>query len=154
MYIILLLFWILLNGRFSMEILIFGILISAAVFAFACRFLDYSVRKDILLIRSSGYLFLYVVILLKEILLANFQVLKFVYSPKYEPEPAICTFTGGLKSGFAKMLMANAITLTPGTITIAVYGDEYWVHALDKSMTEGIEDGAIYRILKKMEDMW
>lgn len=154
MYVILLLFWILLNGRFTVEILIFGILISAAVFAFACRYLDYSIKKDILLMKSAGYLFLYVVVLLKEIFLANIGVLKFVYSPKYVPEPAICYFHTSLKSGFARMLMANAITLTPGTITISVYDDEYCVHALDKSMTEGMEDGAIFRILQKMEAMW
>ncbi|MBQ8947273.1 MAG: Na+/H+ antiporter subunit E [Lachnospiraceae bacterium] len=154
MYIILVLFWILLNGRFTIEILIFGLIIAAAVFWFTCRFLDYSVRKDLLLIRSLGMLLMYVVILLKEIFLANCQVLRFVYSPKYVSEPVIYYFKTDLKSGFARMLLANAITLTPGTITVYVHGEEFCIHALDKTLAEGIEEGGFNEILKKMEAGW
>mgnify|MGYP002622800177 FL=1 len=154
MYLILVLFWILLNGRFTIEILIFGLIIAAAVFWFICRFMDYSLRKDLMLIKSTGMLFVYVVTLLWEILLANLQVMKFAYSPKYVPEPVIYFFKTDLRSGFAKMLLANAITLTPGTITVYVHDDEYCIHALDKSLAEGIEEGGFLNILCKMEALW
>lgn len=154
MYIVFVLFWILLNGRFNVEILIFGLVISAVVYAFLCRFLDYSVRKDLCLLKSSGLLIWYILVLLKEIVEANIQVLKFVYSPKYIPEPAICYFKTDLQSGFAKVLLANSITLTPGTITVSVNGDEFCVHALDTSLAEGIEEGGFVHILRKIEAMW
>ena len=154
MYIIFVLFWILLNGRFTPEILIFGLVISAAGYIFRCRFLGYSPKKDLCLLKSSLLLILYVLVLIKEIIEANLQVLKFVYSPKYIPEPAICYFKTDLKSGFAKVLLANSITLTPGTITVSVNGDEFCVHALDISLAEGIEEGGFVHILTRMEAMW
>ena len=154
MYIVFVLFWILLNGRFDVEILIFGLVISAVVYTFLCRFLGYSVRKDLCLLKSSGLLIWYILVLIKEIVEANIQVLKFVYSPKYIPEPAISYFKTDLHSGFAKVLLANSITLTTGTITVSVNGDEFCVHALDTSLAEGIEEGGFVHILRKIEAMW
>ena len=154
MYIVFVLFWILLNGRFDIEILLFGLVISGAVYAFLCRFLGYSFRKDLCLLKSSGLLFWYALVLIKEIVEANLKVLRFVYSPKYIPEPAICYFRTDLRSGFAKVLLANSITLTPGTITVSVHGDEFCVHALDTSLAEGIEEGGFVHILRKMEALW
>ncbi len=154
MYTVFVLFWILLNGRFDIEILLFGLVISGAVYAFLCRFLGYSLRKDICLLKSSGLLLWYALVLIKEIVEANLKVLKFVYSPKYIPEPAICYFRTDLRSGFAKVLLANSITLTPGTITVSVHGDEFCVHALDSSLAEGIEEGGFVHILRKMEALW
>lgn len=154
MYIVFVLFWILLNGRFDIEILVFGLVISGAVYAFLCRFLGYSFKKDLCLLKSSGLLLWYALVLIKEIVEANFKVLRFVYSPKYIPEPAICYFRTDLHSGFAKVLLANSITLTPGTITVSVHGDEFCVHALDTSLAEGIEEGGFVHILRKMEALW
>ena len=154
MYIIFVLFWILLNGRFTVEILIFGLVISAVVYGFMCRFMGYSPKKDLCLLKSAGLILWYILVLIKEIIEANIQVLKFVYSPKYIPEPTISYFKVDLKSGFAKVLFANSITLTPGTITVSVNDDEFCVHALDISLVEGIEEGGFVRILRKMEALW
>ncbi|MCR5594524.1 MAG: Na+/H+ antiporter subunit E [Lachnospiraceae bacterium] len=154
MYIIFVGFWILLNGRFTVEILVFGLVISAVMYLFICKFLGYSVHKDICLLKSTGILIWYILVLLKEIVEANIKVLKFVYSPKYVPEPAIYYFKTDLKSGFAKVLFANSITLTPGTVTVSVHDDEFCVHALDISLAEGIEEGGFVHILRKMEGMW
>ena len=49
MFLLFLGFWILLNGRFTWEILLFGLVIAAAVYWFICRFMDYSLKKDFLL---------------------------------------------------------------------------------------------------------
>ena len=119
-----------------------------------CRFMGYSPKKDLCLLKSAGLILWYILVLIKEIIEANIQVLKFVYSPKYIPEPTISYFKVDLKSGFAKVLFANSITLTPGTITVSVNDDEFCVHALDISLVEGIEEGGFVRILRKMEAMW
>ncbi|MBR5115717.1 MAG: Na+/H+ antiporter subunit E, partial [Lachnospiraceae bacterium] len=92
MYVIFVLFWILLNGRFTVEILIFGLVISAVVYGFMCRFMGYSPKKDLCLLKSAGLILWYILVLIKEIIEANIQVLKFVYSPKYIPEPTISYF--------------------------------------------------------------
>ena len=54
MFLLFLGFWILLNGRFTWEIFLFGLGVSAAVYWFICRFMDYSLRKDLLLFKNAG----------------------------------------------------------------------------------------------------
>ena len=78
MYIILVLFWILLNGRLTVEILVFGLAISAVIYIFMCRFLGFSIHKDICLFKSLYIIAWYVLVLIKEIIQANIAVLKFV----------------------------------------------------------------------------
>lgn len=144
-------FWVLLNGRITLEILVFGAVIAAAVFCFTCRFLDYSFRKEILLYRSLKYIGWFLGVLVVEIFKANWQVTKLVLSPKYEPEPEVVTFQVSFRYGISRVMLANAITLTPGTVTVAMNDRDFCVHALDKSMAEGIEDSIFVHILKEME---
>ena len=145
MFLLFLGFWILLNGRFTWEIFLFGLGVSAAVYWFICRFMDYSLRKDLLLF------IWFLGVLLREIARANLGVLKLILSPKYEPEPALVYFRSDLRTGIGKVLLANSITLTPGTITVSVEGNEFCVHCLDKEMAEGIEDSVFVHIIRRME---
>ena len=154
MFVLFLAFWILLNSKITWEILIFGLVIAGAVFAFTCHFMDYSLHKELLLWKSAGLLLAYFGVLLREIALANLNVLKLVYSPRYEPEPGIVYFSCDLKSGIAKVLLANSITLTPGTVTLSVEGNTFCVHCLDKSFGDGIEECVFVQLLRKMEKSW
>ena len=154
MYILFLAFWILLNGRFTAEILIFGIFISAAIYFFICKFMDFSFKKDLMLVKSAGLMIRFIFILIKEIAKANFNVIKLIMSTRYEPEPEVVYFTTDLRTGFAKTMLANAITLTPGPITVSVVENEFCIHCLDKEYAEGIENSDFVRILRKMEAKW
>ena len=59
MYLLFLAVWLILNGKVTAEILLFGIVISAVLFAFTCRFLDYSLHKEILLLRLMPFFIRY-----------------------------------------------------------------------------------------------
>ena len=61
------------------------------------------------------------------------------------------TFDVHFNTEIAKVLFANSITLTPGTITAEIDGDTYRVHALDESFVSGINEGKIIDILRRME---
>ena len=50
-------------------------------------------------------------------------------------------------------MLANSITLTPGTITIKLEGSELVVHALDVELVEGIDESVFVKMLRKMEAM-
>lgn len=154
MFLAFLLFWILLNGRLTVEILLFGLVISGLIFIFICRFMDYSPRKERLLWKSAGMLVQFLWVLLREIVIANYHVIRLVLSPKYMPEPAMVYFRTNLRSGFARVLLANAITLTPGTIIVSLVEGEYCIHCLDKSYADGIEDSVFVRLLEQMEACW
>lgn len=151
MYVLFFLLWIIFNGRVTTEIVIFGIVISAAVYWFSCKFMDFSPKRELMYLKKGGYLLQYLYHLIKEIILANFATMKLVCSSSRIVEPVIIEFEMHLKNDTSKFLLANSITLTPGTITIAVDGDKFIVHCLDRTLAEGIEDSVFVRLLKKIE---
>ena len=54
-------------------------------------------------------------------------------------------------SPVASHLLANSITLTPGTITVSVDGNRFTVHCLDKSLAVGLADSAFVKMLHEFE---
>ncbi len=151
MYIIFLALWIIFNGNLTLEIFLFGVVIAALLYAFLCKFMDFSIQKDILLWKKAFLLFRYLLILLVEIMKANVTAMKLLFSERYEIEPALVHFRTDLKTKFARALLANSITLTPGTITVSLKGDELWVHCLDKTLAEGLSDGIFVKELERLE---
>lgn len=143
--------WIVFNGRITAEIVTIGILVSVAVFAFFCKFMDHSFQKEILLYQRGVFFLGYLYLLMKEIVKANLAVTHLILTQKEIMEPVIVNFKTNLKSETAKVMLANSITLTPGTITVSLEGDEFMVHCLDKSLAEGMETSSFVKMLEKME---
>lgn len=153
MYLIFFLIWIIYNGQFTLEIGAFGVVIAGLMYWFICKFLDYKPKIDLILGKKLLQIIHYVFVLVTEIIKANFAVIKMIMSSKYEIEPAVIRFKTDLKTMPAKILLANSITLTPGTITVSLDGDEYVVHCLDKSLAEGINCSIFVTLLQKIERM-
>lgn len=139
-------------GDLTLEIAAFGVVIAAVVFAFQCKFLDYSIQKEKKVYRNILWGIGYAVILILEILKANIGVMQLILSPKMEVEPKLVRFRTDLKTDLTRVILANSITLTPGTITVTLEGDEYLVHCLDKSMAEGMDDSIFVRLLHQLEE--
>ena len=57
-----------------------------------------------------------------------------------------------IESEFLRFVLANSITLTPGTITVDVDDNHFCVHALDYTLAEGVENSVFIKLLKKMEE--
>ena len=151
MYFIFFLIWIIFNGQFTLEIAAFGVVIAGFIYWFICKFLNYSPRTDIILIKKMFQILHYLFVLILEIVKANFTVVKLSMSSKYELEPVVIKFRTDLKTRPARILLANSITLTPGTITVSLSNDEYMVHCLDKSLAQGIDKSIFVELLEKME---
>ena len=107
--------------------------------------------QHILSFRMSGFGCLYC--LIKEIITANLVVSRMILTRKEQMEPVIVHVHTDLKSETARVILANSITLTPGTITVSLTEDDLLVHCLDKSLSEGMDDSVFVRLLKKMEDI-
>ncbi len=152
MFILFFLIWVIFNGQLTAEIAAFGVVIAGVMYWFLCRFFDYSPRYDLFLLRKAPLLLHYFFTLIVEILKANLTVFKLIYTAEYELEPAVVHFKTDLRSTFARVLLANSITLTPGTITVALTGNEYTVHCLDKELAEGISSSVFVKLLKKIEE--
>jgi len=153
MFLLFFIVWIIFNGQITTEIVIFGLVIAAAVYGFAYKFLDYGIKREIINIRLFFYIIRYLAVLVVEIVKANLQVAGMIGTAKYELEPALVTFHVNLKTESARVLLANSITLTPGTITVSLDGDEYMVHCLDKSLGVGIDTSVFVKMLTKMEEI-
>lgn len=152
MYFIFFLLWIVFNGKVTMEIVVLGLLISAAIYAFICKFMNHSIRKDIVIAKKILLMIKYIGVLIWEIVKANVATIKMIFSMKYITEPVIVRFTTDLKTETAKVVLANSITLTPGTITVSLEGDEFVVHCLDKDFSEGLNDSIFVKMLLKLEE--
>lgn len=143
--------WVVFNGKLDLEVAILGVVISLAVFAFMCKFGDYSIKREKKLIKNSFRLLRYVRNLVFEVAKANFAVMRLILSEKEEVEPALVNFKSELKSPVTQALLANAITLTPGTITVLLEHDTYTVHCLDKDFSEGINESVFVEILTEID---
>lgn len=152
MFILFFLVWVIFNGQFTAEIAAFGVVIAGVMYWFLCKFFNYSPRYELFFLKKSPLLIKYLFTLIAEILKANWVVFKMIYSAKYELEPAVVHFKTNLRSTFARVVLANSITLTPGTITVALTEDEYTVHCLDKELAEGISSSVFVKLLEKIEE--
>lgn len=143
--------WIIFNGRVTPEILLFGVAIAGMMFAFVCRFMGHSIQKERDIYRKLPLFCKYVLLLLKEIIQANLSVCRMILTRKETVEPVIVRVHTDLRSESARVILANSITLTPGTITVSMTERELLVHCLDKSLAEGMENSEFVKLLKQME---
>ncbi len=74
--------------------------------------------------------------LFKEIVKANFQVVKAVLSPDLEVSPTMVKIPSTPETEIGKTMFGNSITLTPGTVTVEMSEDEILVHALLSEMSD------------------
>lgn len=152
MYVFYFLVWVIFNGQITVEIAVFGLAVAAVVYAFTCKFLDWSPSKDLVLVKKAGLLFAYAGLLIWEVIKANMAMIRMTVAPDIEPDPVIVKIHTKLQSKTARVLLANSITLTPGTITVSLEGDELMVHCLDKSFSEGLEESSFEKALLRLED--
>ncbi len=143
--------FIVLCSNISLQIVCVGAVLAVLLYWFSCRFLSYSFRRDLTILKKSLFIVGYIGVLLFEIVLANIAVMHMILSPKFHPSPVLVTFSVPLHSDYTRTMLANSITLTPGTITVGLEGNTYTVHCLDQSLAEGIDESRFIRMLKKLE---
>lgn len=152
MYAVYFLLWIIFNGGITLEICLFGLAIAGVLLAFACRFMDYSLEREWKLYKNSFLFLRYCILLVKEIVKANMSAIRLILTQKEEIEPVLVSFRSDLKTHVGKAMLANAITLTPGTITVTLEGSLYTIHCLDESMAEGIQESEFVTYIRRLEE--
>ena len=152
MFIVYFALWVILNGKWTTEIGVFGLVFAGVLYAFCCRFTGYSFKKELRFIRRIPAAIRYGVILLCEIFKANVTVIKMILDKNFEPKPQLVRFDSGLLELRHRVVLADSITLTPGTITCQLEGDRYLVHCLDESLVSGLDDGVFVNALSRMEE--
>ena len=156
MIILLFLFWIILNGRFTLDwgmlqVVITGIILTGGVGLFAHKVLGYKFSSELRLWKKLPLLICYALLLIKEIILSSFKMMAIVLNKNKKYEPTLIKFTPPLKTEIARVILANSITLTPGTITADITDSCFTVHCIDASFADGIESCAFVKLLERIE---
>ena len=147
------LLWLIFNGRITFEIIAAGAFISFMLDVFIRKVLrlNLTARNLFMAVKILPHIVVYVVVLLAEIIRSNLAITKLVLSPHIDVEPCLVKFRTGLKTDAARVALANSITLTPGTITVSLEGDNLLVHALNRDIADGLEGSMFERLLSRME---
>lgn len=141
--------YLFLTYPFNFQEIFTGFIVSIILVFLFKNFLDYFSLK-IPLFLSLIHLIIYIFYLLIEIVKANLNVAKIVLSPKINVNSAIVSCRTQLKSELAKSILANSITLTPGTLSVDIDGDRLFIHCIDVKSTS--EDDVYKNIVKPFED--
>ena len=89
--------------------------------------------------------------LLLEIIKSNLDVARAILSKDLKIQPQLVRVKASQKTDMGRVIYANSITLTPGTITLDVRGDEFLVHALLDATADGVRSGEMDRRCAALE---
>jgi len=144
--------WLLWSGHYTFDhtlVLVMGLL--------SCAFVVYLAgRLDI--VDEEGHpihlvwgMILYIPWLLWAIVKANIDVAKRVLSPGLPISPRVVRVVATQKTDLCRVIYANSITLTPGTVSLVLDGEEIVVHALTKEAADDVESGDMDRRVTGLE---
>ena len=143
-------FWLLNSGHYSALILSLGLGSIALVLFIAHRMdvVDHESQPLQLSLKFPSYLFW----LLKELVLANISVVKHIWLGNSSISPTLTTVSASQKTDIGKVIYANSITLTPGTVAVDLVGDKIMVHALLEENIRALETGEMDRRVSQVEN--
>ena len=143
-------FWLLNSGHNTVLILSLGAVSIALVLFIAHRMdvIDHEAQPVHITPQISGYY----AWLIKEIILSNILVVKHIWLGSKTITPTLTTITASQKTDVGKVIYANSITLTPGTVTVSLDGDQFLVHALLKESIEDLKAGDMDRRVTQLEN--
>ena len=144
--------WLLLSGYFDVPLLlVFGALSCALAVFIAWRTEVIDPEEKPLRLRLNAHILTYWPWLLWQVVLANLDVAKRILDPKLPISPTLIELKPSQHSDLGRVIYANSITLTPGTVTVALSGDSLTVHALTRSGAEDLQKGDMDRWVAVLE---
>jgi multicomponent Na+:H+ antiporter subunit E len=141
--------WLLWSGHYTALIITFGALSCLLVVLIASRMgiADAEGHPIGMLVRIVAY----VPWLTWAIIRSNIDIAAVILKPGLPISPRVFKIKAGQKSTVGKVIYANSITLTPGTVALDVDGDIITVHALDEGSARDLEEGSMDRRVCRVE---
>lgn len=142
-------FWLVNSGHYTTLLLFFMVasVVSVVALSHYMDVVDGEAQPLSIIFTLPNYL----IWLAKEVVLANIAVAKCVWQGKESISPRTIEVTASQKSDLGKVIYANSITLTPGTVSIDLEGDKILVHALDAESADGLLTGEMDRRVCRVE---
>ena len=151
LFILLFILWLLSSGHYTTLIISFGVF-SCALVVFLSWKMEI-IDSEGVPIHLIGGAIRYVPWLIWQIILANIDVTKRVLQPKMDITPQLIEVETSQKTDLGRVIYANSITLTPGTVSIQVHEDRILVHAIAKEVAEELQKGEMDRRVTRMEGL-
>jgi multicomponent Na+:H+ antiporter subunit E len=149
LFVVLALLWLGWSGHFTPLLLGLGAASSLAVvlFSLRMRIVDREGAPLELAIRIP----LYAPWLLWQVFKANLDVSRRILTPRMPIQPRVIRVKAGQSTDLGRVIYANSITLTPGTVSLRLEGDEIVVHALSRQAADELLGGAMDRRVTRTE---
>lgn len=132
---LLIILWLLLTATFHYQEIWVGIIVSFIIAIFANEFYIH-LGFPLFTPKRFGFFIWYIFILFYEIIKANLDVASRIIRPSLPINPGVVIIKTKLKSDIAKTVLANSITLTPGTFTLDIQEDRLLIHWIDVKATD------------------
>lgn len=142
-------FWLLLSGHYTGLLIALGVASAVAVAALAWRM--GVVDREGHPIHLVGRALVYWPWLIVEIVKSALRVSRLILDPALPISPTLVRVRASQKSALGVTLYANSITLTPGTISVDVSGNDIVVHAIEKAGADSLEEGGMDRRVTAFE---
>jgi len=146
---VLALVWLLLSGHYTPLILTFGLISIIVVVAIAVRMdvLDHEGHPVHLTRHFPGYSLW----LCGEIIKANIDVMKRIWSPSLPISPTLYLLKTSQPGELGQVIYANSITLTPGTVSVSLANGNILVHAIAREVGDDLAKGEMDRRVTQIE---
>lgn len=145
------LFWFMLSGHTETLLIVLGIL-STLLSIYLSKRMDI-IDHESYPLHLSTRLLRYYPYLAKEIIIANIDVIKRILKPGNSISPKVITLLAPQQTDLSKVIYANSITLTPGTVTLDLSGNKLKVHALSKEGAEDLQTGKMAKAVPDNSDL-
>lgn len=135
LFVTLMLFWLMLSGKLDTDVLTVGA-VASLIIALLYRdglsfFTEFRFTPQAMVagFRYYGYF-------LRELFKSNLKMAAIVLSPSLPITPGIVKVRTRLKSRMGRLMLANSITLTPGTLTVEMAGEWLYIHCVTLGATD------------------
>ena len=145
--------WLLLSGHYTLLLLGLGLASVLLVVSIATRMdvIDHEGHPIHLKIKATLFYWGW---LLKEISIANIDVCRRILSPRTAISPTVIHVKSSQHTTVGRVIYANSITLTPGTVSMSIDNNTILVHALSREGAAGLQEGEMDRRISIMEEQY
>jgi multicomponent Na+:H+ antiporter subunit E len=155
--------WLALSGVFLGEFMVIGAITAAIAVGLSERlfqgthegFFSSAPPKPFWFVTVIARLVLYIPWLSLQVIFSNLHVVLLVLNPRMPIDPTLVGFDTTLTSESAQVVLAQSITLTPGTVTVDASNGRFLIHCLSRKTRQGIADGDIQtKVAKVFSEPW
>jgi multicomponent Na+:H+ antiporter subunit E len=138
--------WFLLNGKYDLITLGIGVFVALVIALIFCMKCDiFSEMK--FTPKGIAYFIIYIFVFLGELIKSNIDIAVRVLTPSLPINPGIVETKTKLKSKLGRLILANSITLTPGTLSVKIEDEKLYIHCVNIKNTN-VENATQDIILK------